>query len=131
MNERIDLFLKSSTFAVAGASTNRQKYGNKVLRAYLQQRLTVHPINPQAEEVEGRRAFREVAELPDGVEALSIVTPPQVTLQVVREALDRGIRHLWMQPGAENDAAIAEAEAAGANVIHGGPCILVALNYRE
>jgi hypothetical protein len=36
-----------------------------------------------------------------------------------------------MQPGAESAEAVARAEAAGASVIHGGPCLLVVLGYRE
>jgi hypothetical protein len=36
-----------------------------------------------------------------------------------------------MQPGAESGAAIELAERSGANVIAGGPCILVTLRYRD
>jgi len=128
---RIERFLAAGPFAVAGASTNRDKYGNKVLRAYLQNGLEVHPVNPRAEEIEGRRSYPDLASLPEDVGALSIVTPPAITEQVVDQALARGIRELWMQPGAESAAAVERAEAAGANVIHGGPCALVALHYRE
>jgi predicted CoA-binding protein len=131
MQQRIDEFLASEVFAVAGASTDRAKYGNKVLRVYQQHGRTVYPINPGASEVEGLPAVADVDALPEDVEALSIVTPPPITLRVVRAALSRGIRQLWMQPGAEHDEAVAAAEAAGANVIHGGPCVLVALGFRE
>lgn len=131
MDKLMDDFLARGAFAVAGASSNRDKYGNKVLRAYLQNNRTVYPINPREEEVEGLRSYPDVASLPEGVEALSIVTPPSVTVSVVDAALDRGIQWLWMQPGAENLEAIEKAVASGAYVIHGGPCLLVALSYRE
>lgn len=131
MDRKMDEFLALDAFAVAGASTDREKYGNKVLRAYLQNDRPVHPINPKADEVEGVPAVRDVGSLPDGVAGLSIVTPPRITHAVVEAALARGIRHLWMQPGAEDDEAIDAAERAGASVIHGGPCVLVALGYRE
>ena len=72
-----------------------------------------------------------MASLPGDVEALSVVTPPKVTRRLVPEAVARGVRHVWMQPGAEDEEAIREAEAAGASVIHGGPCVLVALRYTE
>jgi hypothetical protein len=36
-----------------------------------------------------------------------------------------------MQPGAESDAAIREAEGFGMTVIAGGPCLLVVMGYRE
>jgi predicted CoA-binding protein len=127
----MDVFLAQPEFAVAGASTDRDKYGNKVVRVYLQNDKSVVPINPKAEEVEGVRAVKSVSDLPSPRVGLSIVTPPAVTLQVVKQALSLGIRHFWMQPGAENDEAIRLAQEAGAVVIHGGPCVLVALGYRE
>ncbi|MCU0661130.1 MAG: CoA-binding protein [Myxococcota bacterium] len=131
MRDPMDEFLSQPAFAVAGASTDRAKYGNKVVRAYLQQGRSVLPINPKADEVEGVRTVRSVADLPSADIGLSIVTPPAVTREVVEQALSRGIRHLWMQPGAENEEVIALAQQQGAIVLHGGPCVLVALGYRE
>jgi predicted CoA-binding protein len=129
--EQIQRFLTGRRFAVVGASTDRAKYGNKVLRVYLQNHRDVVPINPNAEEVEGVRAYRDLASVPDEIDGVSIITPPAVTEKVVEQALQRGIKHIWMQPGAESTAAIAAAETSGANVIAGGPCILVALRFHE
>jgi predicted CoA-binding protein len=129
--EKIDAFLAGNSFAVAGASTDRGKYGNKVLRAYQAKKMAVIPVHPREGEIEGIATVRDVASLPDGVHGLSIVTPPLFTETVVDQALAKGIRHLWMQPGAESEAAIARAEAAGAIVIHGGACVLVELPKRR
>ncbi|MDX9720712.1 MAG: CoA-binding protein [Myxococcota bacterium] len=128
---QIDAFLAEAAFAVAGASTDRSKYGNKVLRCYQQHGRKVVPINPKEEAVEGLTAVADVASLPAEVSAISLVTPPKVTRAVVKAALERGIRQFWMQPGAEDDEAIALAQAAGANVLHSGPCLLVVLGYRD
>lgn len=129
---KIEAFLSEGPWAVAGASTDREKYGNKVLRCYLQQgKGPVYPLNPKADEVEGVRAYPDLASVPEKVRGLSIITPPPVTERVVAEALELGVRYFWMQPGAESDAAVAAAEQAGATVIAGGPCILVVLGYRE
>lgn len=131
MKDPIDLFLEQPVFAVAGASTDRNKYGNKVVRVFMQNNRKVYPINPKAETVEKLKAYRDVVSLPSDTAAFSIVTPPSITLQIVRQGLKRGIDYFWMQPGAENEEAIAEASDAGATVIHGGPCILVAMGYKE
>lgn len=128
---KIETFLSASAFGVAGASTNRDKYGNKVLRCYLQNGRTVIPINPRARSIEAIETAASVAELPDGVDSLSIITPPAITLQIVEQAIEKGIRNLWMQPGAENPDAIRLAETNGLNVIADGSCILVVLGYRE
>lgn len=131
MDSRIEQFLSAKAFGVVGASANREKYGNKVLRCYLQRGLPVFPVHPKERAIEGLPAVHSVAQLPPEVEALSIITPPAVTEQVVDQAVARGIRHLWMQPGAESPNAIERAEAAGLNVIADGSCLLVALGFRD
>ena len=130
-DEQIQAFLAAPSFAVVGASTDRSKYGNKVLRCYQQHGLKVHPVNPKAPEVEGLRAYPSLSALPEPVSAISVITPPVATEQVVREAHAAGVKHVWMQPGAESEVAIRTAEDLGMNVIAGGPCLLVVMGYRE
>src|SRR5262245_61037934 len=128
--QQIKEFLDGKRFAVVGASQDRTKYGNKVLRVYQQNRMEAIPVNPKADEIEGAKAYPDLASIPGEIHGVSIITPPAVTERVVGEAIQKGIKHIWMQPGAESDPAISVAEAAGANVIAGGPCILVSLRYR-
>lgn len=129
--EKIKQFLAAPYFAVAGASSNRHKYGNKVLRCYLQNSRRAVPINPNEEEVEGLISYPSLQQLPEPVESVSIITPPPVTEKIVEDAIKAGAKHLWMQPGAESRKAIERAEASGLNVIHGGACVLVVLGYHE
>ena len=51
--EQLDKFFASEAFGVVGASANRDKYGNKVLRVYLQHGKKVIPVNPREQEIEG------------------------------------------------------------------------------
>ncbi|MBN2492453.1 MAG: CoA-binding protein [Planctomycetes bacterium] len=129
--ERIQHFLAGKPHAVVGASTDRAKYGNKVLRCFQQHGRPVYPVNPRAPEVEGLVAYPDLKALPEKVHGISVITPPAVTKRVVEEAAAAGIRHIWMQPGAESPAAIARAEELGMNVIADGSCILVALGFRD
>jgi predicted CoA-binding protein len=131
LRAQIDDFLAGAPHAVVGVSKDRAKYGNKVLRCYLQRGRPVLAVHPTEREIEGVACVRSIAELPPGVRGLSIITPPPVTERVVEEAAKAGIARLWMQPGAESDAALARAEELGLSVIAGGPCLLVVLGYRE
>ena len=131
LQECIDEFLNGVPHAVVGASQDRSKYGNKVLRAYLQTNRTVYPVNPTADLVEGLKAYPTLADLPEAVHGVSIITPPRVTETVVEQAGELGIKNIWMQPGAESGSAMESAERLGMNVIAGGPCLLVILGYRE
>jgi predicted CoA-binding protein len=130
-NESIQAFLAGRVFAVTGASRDRSKYGNKVLRCYLQHGLSAYPVNPHETAIEGVACARDLASLPERVHGLSIITPPEITERLIDEAAAAGIRHVWMQPGAESDAAVELARSHGMNVIANGPCLLVVLGYRE
>lgn len=120
-------FLAAKTFAVAGASRDRSKYGNKVFQALIASGRTVYPLNPSVPEVEGHAAYASIADLPEVPESLSIVIPPHVTRQVIQQAIAAGVKSIWMQPGAEDSYGSNLARKAGLNVIDDGSCILVAL----
>ncbi len=128
MNQSIEAFLASKTYAVAGASTKPEKFGNRVFRALLGSERETYPLNPTASEVEGQQAFATIAELPVVPEAISVITRPAVTRQVVADAIAAGVKHVWMQPGAEDAAASQAARDAGVNVIDDGSCILIILD---
>lgn len=130
-DQSINKFFTSEAYAVVGASSNREKYGNKVLRVYLQKHKKVYPINPHEKSIEGVDCLPDIKSLPTNVKSISIITPPSVTEKVVVEAIAKGIKNIWMQPGAENNEAIKLCETNGINVIAKGPCILVTLGFHE
>lgn len=131
MTPAIETFFQSAAFGVVGASEDRSKFGNKVLRCYLANHKTVIPVNPKAASIEGIPCVASVAELPDTVKSISVVTPPPVTEQVVEAAIARGITSIWMQPGAESAAAVERCKEAGINVIADHSCILVVLGFHD
>jgi len=126
-SEQIKKFLSSPSFGVVGASRDRSKFGNRVLRKYLEHRLTAYPVNPKEKSIEGLPALKSVADLPAETRSISVITPPEITEQIVREAIQKGIENIWMQPGAESPASVQEARDHGINVIADGSCILVQL----
>ena len=128
---QIDAFLAGSPFAVVGASTQRAKYGNKILRCYVQNGRRAIPINPSAGIIEGLDARAILSDVEEPIHGVSIITPPEVTEEVLEEIIALGIEHVWMQPGAQSARAVERAREAGLNCIAGGACLLVVLGYRE
>ncbi len=124
-------FFAVGAFAVVGASADRAKYGNKVLRCYAQHGLPVVGVNPKLAAVEGVPCHASLAAIPGPPRAVSVVAPPAAAAAIVADAKAAGVRELWFQPGAEDAAAIATARAAGLHVIADGPCLLVALGFRD
>lgn len=122
----VDAFFTSPAYAVIGVSANRRKFGNTVFRAMKEKGLTVYPVHPTHETVEGEKCYKDVQSLPVGATSIVTVVPPEVTDRVVPEALTKGVKHFWMQPGSQSAPAAATARNAGASVVE-GDCILMFL----
>ena len=103
--------------AIIGASNDRRKFGNKAVRAFLQQGYEVFPLNPTEKTIEGLRVFRSIAELPVRPQMVSVYLPPETLLTVLPEIAAKGCDELWLNPGTESDAVLAECERLGLNVI--------------
>lgn len=101
----------SKVVAVIGASNNRQKFGNRAVRAFMRQGYTVVPINPNEREVEGIRAYGSVLEVPGPIDMASFYVPPAVGEQVIEEVARKQIPEVWLNPGAESEELIARARS--------------------
>ena len=103
--------------AIIGASKDRNKYGNKAVRAFLQQGYKVYPVNLKETEIEGLRAYSNISDVPGRPDMVSVYLPPEILLGVLPEIAAKGCDELWLNPGAESDEVLAEAERLGLNVI--------------
>jgi len=105
------------TVVIIGASNDRNKFGNKAVRAYLRQGYTVYPVNPHQTSIEGLRAYKSIREVPVRPQRVSIYVPPPVLLKVLPDIAAAGCDELWLNPGTESEEVLAEAERLGLNVI--------------
>jgi uncharacterized protein len=101
----------SKVVAVIGASNNRRKFGNRAVRAYLDQGYTVVPINPHEREVEGLKAYASVLDVPGPIDMASFYVPPEVGEEIIGDVARKQIAEVWLNPGAESDELIARARA--------------------
>ncbi len=101
----------SKTVAVIGASSNRQKFGNRAVRAFLRQGYRVIPINPNEAEVEGLKTYASVLDVPGPIDMATIYLPPRLGERVIDEVARKQIPEVWINPGAESDTLIAKARA--------------------
>lgn len=127
MNEDIERMLAAKSYAVAGASTNPEKYGHIAYAMLKEYGKTVWPINPRAESILGDKCYPSVSALPEVPEVVVAVIPPKLTEALIDELASAGVKNIWMQPGAESAEAVEKAKAAGIAVVSGGPCIMVGL----
>lgn len=120
----ITAILRSSrTFAVIGASDDPARPSYGVMRYLKANGYEVIPVNPTLEgrEILGLSVKGDLAAISRPVDVVDIFRNPKAALDAVRAAIrekDRlGIKTVWMQIGVINEAAAAEARAAGLAVV--------------
>jgi predicted CoA-binding protein len=107
----------AQTVAIIGASNDRNKYGNKAVRAFKRQGFDVFPVNLREPTIEGLPAFKSVRELPVRPHRVSVYVHPEVLIQLLPDIARRGCDELWLNPGSESEAVLQQAEKLGLNVI--------------
>ncbi len=97
----IEKFLEPRKMAIAGVSRDPKKFGYTVFKELKSKGYQVYPINPNVDQVNGEPCFHAVSALPLDVRNLLIITPKTQTMQVVKEALEKGIDNIWIQQMSE------------------------------
>ncbi len=123
LNE-IQKFLEPKKLAVAGASRDPKKFGGTIFKELKEKGFELYPVNPNADEIQGVKCFKTVAELPSDVIHLFIVTPKTESQEIVNAAVEKGIKMIWMQQKSETPEAVKTAEDAGIQLIY-NKCIFM------
>jgi uncharacterized protein len=105
------------TVAVIGASSDRTKFGNKAVRAFLHHGDTVVPINPREPEVEGLKAYASVLDVPGDIDMATFYVPPRLGMAILDEVARKGIGEVWFNPGADSPDLLAKARALGLQAV--------------
>jgi predicted CoA-binding protein len=113
--------------AVVGASSNPAKYGNIIVDNLHGKGYTVLPINPREPEIAGLPAYASLAAAPRPIDIVTMVTPPPVTLAVLKEVAALGLPAVWLQDGSFDDAVLAYVHGAPFKTVYDA-CIMVVSN---
>jgi uncharacterized protein len=119
-------FLAQKRVAVTGVSRSPKQHGaNNVYKRLRERGYDVFAVNPNADRVEGDRAFPDLRSIPGGVEAVVIGTRPEIADETMRECVALGIKQVWMhwgpgRAGSVSAAATDYGRRHGITVIDGG-----------
>lgn len=117
-------FVSHKNIAVIGASSDNGKFGNYAYRELKKRGYHVIPVNPKTDVIAEDRCYPDLKSLPERVDGVLVVVPPEQTEKVVQEAESVGIKRIWMQQGAASEAAINFCRQHGLSEVH-GECILM------
>ncbi len=119
MNSRttINLFLGSKTLAISGVSRNPQKFGNMLFRTLKGKGFQVFPVNPNADSIDGDTCYHSLNDLPSEVSTLLIANHKRDTAEIMKAAIEKGFRHIWIQRGCESEEALQLAHENNINLV--------------
>ncbi len=103
--QAVDDFLAQKTIALVGLSRSGTKFSRQAYKELKAKGYTLLPVNPSTDTIDGERCYHNLAEIPSPPDAALIMTPSSATESAVRDAIDAGIRRVWIQQGSESEAA--------------------------
>jgi len=117
-NQAIRNILDSyKTIAMVGLSGNWYRPSFFAAKYLLEHGFQVIPVNPNYQEILGQKCYPDLASIPQQVDIVDLFQRSDQVLQFVQPAIDRQAKVLWLQLGIVNDAAAAQAEGAGLQVV--------------
>ncbi|MFP3852990.1 MAG: CoA-binding protein [Anaerolineales bacterium] len=125
LEDRIQHILRETkTIATVGFSSSPHKPSHYVPRYLMEHGYRVIPVNPNADEILGEKAYPSLAEVPEEVDMVQLFRPSDEVAPHVEQAIEMGARFLWLQLGIRNEEAAAVAREAGLEVIQ-DRCMMV------
>jgi uncharacterized protein len=109
--ETIEDFLAQKRIAMVGISRDPANLSVKLFEELCSRGYDVVPVNPNTTEVQGLRCFARVQDIQPPVEAVLLMTSPEVTETVVNNCAEAGIRRVWMYRGTGKGSVSARALA--------------------
>lgn len=120
----IEAFLVQPAFALVGASRSGHGFGNVILRELRAKGMRVYPVHPVATTIDGVTCYQNLNALPEAVGGLIVCVPPENAVGALRDAAAAGIRHVWVQQGADSPYVGSVCTELGLDAVI-GECILM------
>lgn len=114
--------VQKKIWAVVGATNNKDKFGCKIYKRLVKAGYEVYPINPGIAEIDGAKCYATLADLPVIPDVVNIVVPSKIAVGTVKEAAEKGVKIVWLQPGSDKPEVVQAAKEASLEVIE--DCVL-------
>lgn len=114
---------ETQTIAVVGLSSDPLRPSFDVSRYMQSQGYRIIPVNPNETEVLGEKAYAKLEDVPEKIDLVNIFRRSSEAGQFVDQAIQLGIKAVWMQDGVIDGEAAKRGEEAGLDVVM-NDCIL-------
>lgn len=112
-----EILSNSKTIAVAGLSSNKLRPSFGVAQYMQKHGYRIVPVNPQETEVLGEVSYSTLLDVPDKIDIVNIFRRAEFVPELVDEAIQMGVKCVWMQEGVVHEQAAQKAREAGITVV--------------
>ena len=99
MPDSLSRLFDPKSIAIVGASTSPEKPGYQMVRAFEKFPGLLYPVNPRGGEILGHKVYPSLKLIPEPVDLIAMVVPPQASADVLREAAACGAGAAFMVSG--------------------------------
>ena len=116
-DDQIKEILSMKKVAVIGMSKNSSKAAHYVPRYLSENDYDIIPVNPNSDEILGKKSFSSVLDIEEDIDIVDIFRPSEKVLPFVKEAIAKKPKVIWLQEGIHNAEAEELAREAGIKVV--------------
>ncbi len=117
-DSEIKEIMSMKNIAVVGMSKNPDKDAHQIPKYLINNGYNVIPVNPTADEILGRKCYKNLREVPGNVDVVDVFRPSEDVPPIVKDAIAKGVKVVWMQLGISNKEAEKAASEKGIKVVY-------------
>ena len=116
-DEEIKQIFTLKKIAVVGMSKHSTKAAHFVPKYLFERGFDITPINPNADEILGKKSYPDILSLDHPVDIVDIFRPSEDVLPFVEDAIKKKPKVIWLQEGIHNIEAENLAREHGIDVV--------------
>ena len=120
------ILFATKNIAVVGLSPDESKPSNEVAKFLIKRGFNVFPVYPKFDEILGRKVYRNLTQIDQDIDIAVMFRKGEFASELVKDAVKKGVKTLWLQLGITNDEAGAVARENGINFVQ-DKCIKIEL----
>ncbi|KAK8815390.1 hypothetical protein WA158_003602 [Blastocystis sp. Blastoise] len=111
-------FFNAKSYVVVGASLHKGAIGNIIAKDFADSfKGEVHYVNPKGGELFGRKVYKNVVDIPQGVEGACIAVAAKFAVQAIKDCLAKGVKYIVIVTGGFAESGSAEGKEAQKEIV--------------
>jgi len=116
-DKQIKKILEMKNVIVIGMSRHSEKAAHFVPKYLHENGFNITPVNPTADEILEKKCFKEINDVHDEIDVVDIFRPSDQVLPIIKEAIKKNPKVIWLQEEIHNEEAEQLARDAGIDVV--------------